>query len=38
MARGEVFTGFWWGKLRDGDHLENLTVDKGIILKRIFSK
>jgi len=38
MARGEVFTGFWWRLLWDGDHLQNLSLDKGTILKRIFSK
>jgi len=36
--RGEVFTGFCWGMLWDGDHLENPGVDKGIILKRIINK
>jgi hypothetical protein len=23
---GEVHTGFWWGDLREGDHLEDLGV------------
>ena len=23
-GRGEVGTGFWWGDLREGDHLEDL--------------
>jgi hypothetical protein len=30
--------GFWWGDLRERDHLENLGVDWGIILKWIFKK
>ena len=33
--RGEVRTGFWWGK-REGRPLENLVADGGIILKWIF--
>jgi hypothetical protein len=35
---GEVHTGFWWGNLRDGDHLEDLGVYGRIILKWIFKK
>jgi hypothetical protein len=37
-GRGEVLTGFWWGDLREGDHLENPGVEGRIILKRIFKK
>jgi len=33
-GRGEVYTGFWWGKLREGDHLK----DGRIILRWIFRK
>jgi hypothetical protein len=35
---GEVHTGFWWGDLREGDHLEDLDVDGSIVLKWIFKK
>jgi hypothetical protein len=35
---GEVHTGFWWGDLREGDHLENPDVDGRIVLKWIFKK
>jgi hypothetical protein len=38
MGRGEVHTGFWWGDLREGDHLEDPGVDERIILKWIFKK
>ena len=38
MGRGEVHTGFWWGDLRTGDHLEDLGLDGRIILKWIFGK
>ena len=37
-GRGEVFTGFWWGNLRERDHLEELGVDGKIILRWIFRK
>jgi len=28
-GRREVHTDFWWGNLRQGDHLEDLCVDGG---------
>jgi hypothetical protein len=34
MGRGED-TGFWWGNLREGGHLEDPGVDVRIILKWI---
>jgi hypothetical protein len=33
MGRKEVHTGFYWGKLREGNHLEDADVDGRIILK-----
>jgi len=31
-------TGFWWGNLRERDHLGDPDVDGRIILRRIFRK
>jgi len=36
--RGEVCTGFWWGNLRERDHLGDPGLDGRIILKWIFGK
>jgi len=38
LERGEVYTGFWWVKLREGDHLEDPGIDGKIILRWIFRK
>jgi hypothetical protein len=37
MGRGEGYTGFWWGNLREREHFLNLGVD-GRILRWIFRK
>jgi len=36
MFEGQVYTGLWWGKLRERDQLEDPNVDGRIILRRIF--
>ena len=33
-----MHTGFWWGNVREGDHLEDLDVDGRLILKWIFKQ
>jgi hypothetical protein len=38
MARGEVHTGFWWGNLKERDHLEDPGIDGRIIFRWIFRK
>jgi hypothetical protein len=32
MGRAEVYTGIWWGNLREGDHWEDPDIDGRIIL------
>jgi hypothetical protein len=34
--KGEVFTGFWYGKLRERNHWRDPDVDGRIILRYIF--
>jgi hypothetical protein len=36
--RGEEYTGFGWGNLRERDHLEDPGVDRRIIFRKIFRK
>ena len=37
-GRGKACTGFWWGNLRERDHLGDPEVDNSIILRWIFRK
>jgi hypothetical protein len=37
-GKREVHTGFWWGDLREGDHLGDRGIDGRIILKWILKK
>jgi hypothetical protein len=32
--RGEMYTGFWWGNLRERDHMEDTGVDGRIIFRK----
>jgi len=36
--REEVYTGFWWGNLRERDHFGDPGVDGRVILRWIFKK
>ena len=38
MERGEAYTRFWWGNLRERDHLRDLGLDGRIILRWFFRK
>ena len=38
MGRVKVYIGFWWGNIRERDHLEDTGVDGNIILRWIFRK
>jgi len=37
-GRGEAYAEFWWGSLRDRDHLGDTGVDGRIMLRWIFRK
>ena len=37
-GRTEVYAGFWWGNLRERNHLGDPGVDGKIILRWIFRK
>jgi hypothetical protein len=37
-VRGEAYTEFWWGNLRERVHLGDLGVDERILVKWIFRK
>jgi hypothetical protein len=38
VGRGELYTGLWWGNLREIDHLDYPGLVGRIILRRIFRK
>ena len=38
MGRGEAYTGFWWGNLRERDHLGDPGLDGKIRLRWIYRK
>jgi hypothetical protein len=37
-VRGEAYKGFWWGNLKERDHLEDPSVDRRITLRWIYRK
>ena len=38
MGRGEAYTGFWWGNVRERDHLGDPGLGGSIIVRWIFRK
>ena len=38
MGVGKAYSGFWWGNMRERDHLADPGIDGRIILKWIFRK
>jgi hypothetical protein len=38
IGEGGFRTGFWWGSLKEGDQLEDLGLDRKILLKWISKK
>jgi len=37
-GKGEVYTGFWWGILKERDHFEDPGIDGRIIIRWILNK
>jgi hypothetical protein len=37
-VRGEVCSGFWWGNLKERDHVGDTGVDERIILRWVYRK
>jgi hypothetical protein len=31
MGRGEVYTGFWWGNLRERDNIDGIKMDLRVV-------
>jgi len=38
MGRGEAYIGFWWGNVRERNHLEGPGVDGMVKLRRTIRK
>ena len=38
LERRQMYTGFWWGNFRERVHLEDICVNRKIILKYVFKK
>jgi hypothetical protein len=38
VERGEAYTGFWWGNLKEREHFKDSGVNGRIILRWIFRK
>jgi len=38
LGREEMHAGFWWGNLRERDHLEDPGIDGRIMLRWVFRK
>jgi len=35
-GKTEMHTGFWWGNLKERDHLEDLSIDARVTLKQFY--
>jgi hypothetical protein len=38
LDRREIYTGFWWGDVKEGGHVEGVVTDEWVVLIQIIKK